>query len=120
MLGYIAAFGLSDTLVAMCVTDPGHPGLLAYYGAMGLVSLGLFRRFVHAKDVLGADAHGFDVGPDAAQIRPVGGPDHAEAVPGMRAEEDGPRHRHDHAARKTCAPQVTEEEVLDQAPNVVR
>ena len=68
VLGYIAAFGLSDTLVAMCVTDPGHPGLLAYYGAMGLASLGLFRRFAHAKDVLGADARGLDVGPDAAHL----------------------------------------------------
>lgn len=70
VLGYIACFGLSDTLVAMSTSNPGHPLLLVYYGVMGLTSLGLFRRWVHAKDALGAHAHGLDVCPHAAQ----GGP----------------------------------------------
>ena len=116
VLGYIAAFGLSDTLVAMCTTNPAHPCLLVYYGVMGLVSLGLFRRSVHAKDVLGAHAHGLDVGPHTAQ----GGPDHAEAVPGLRAEEDGRWNLRHHVASEPCAPQVTKKKVLDQAPHVGR
>lgn len=41
VLGYIAAFGLSDTLVAMSTSNPGHPLLLVYYAVMGLTSLGL-------------------------------------------------------------------------------
>ena len=44
VLAYIAAFGLSDTLVAMCTRDPGHPVLLVYYGVILVGSLHLLRR----------------------------------------------------------------------------
>lgn len=54
------------------------------------------------------------------QIRAVFGPDHAEAVPGQRAEEDRRRDLPHHAPSVACAPQTAEEEVFDHAPNVGR
>tara|TARA_B000000565_G_scaffold161943_1_gene122440 strand:+ start:229 stop:489 length:261 start_codon:yes stop_codon:yes gene_type:complete len=47
VLIYIAAFGLSDTLVAISTSNPGHPALLGYYGVMGLGGVLMLLRGNH-------------------------------------------------------------------------
>ena len=94
------------------------------YEVMNLASLRLFRQLVHTKDVLGAHAYGLNVGPHPAhlpaQIKPVVGPDHEKAVPGLRAEENWRWDITQHATSEPCLPHIAKEKMFDYAPHVGR